>query len=169
MAREIVTIDGQQVETLQELLKPGLRAIFIGINPSPVSVEAGHYYQGKLGKAFWGRLQRHGLMGPLLAGAEDEAAHKAGFGFADLVRKPTSRAHGLSDDEKKLGGNALAARLMELPDRPLVIFVFKQAEEYSAALLHKAGFATELMPAPYAERAVVEEQMAKLAALIGQR
>jgi hypothetical protein len=34
---------GQQVETLEDLLRPGLRAVCIGINPAPTSVRAGHY------------------------------------------------------------------------------------------------------------------------------
>ena len=35
---------GEQVETLADVLRPGLRAVVIGINPSPVSVAAGHCY-----------------------------------------------------------------------------------------------------------------------------
>ena len=30
--------------------------LFVGLNPSPVSVEAGHYHQGRLGRTFWRRL-----------------------------------------------------------------------------------------------------------------
>jgi hypothetical protein len=57
-AHHRVTMDwlGQQVETLADLLRPGLRAICVGINPSPVSVAAGHYYQGQIGRRFWQRL-----------------------------------------------------------------------------------------------------------------
>ena len=42
-AHHRVTMDwlGEQVETLADLLRPGLRAISVGINPSPVSVAAG--------------------------------------------------------------------------------------------------------------------------------
>ena len=43
---------GVEVETLEDLLRPGLRAVCVGINPAPVSVAAGHYYQGRLGQAF---------------------------------------------------------------------------------------------------------------------
>jgi len=48
---------GEKVETLADLLRPGLRAVIVGINPSTVSVEAGHYYQGTLGKLLWKRLR----------------------------------------------------------------------------------------------------------------
>lgn len=46
---------GVQVKTLEDLLRPGLRAVCVGINPAPDSVAAGHYYQGKLGQAFFQR------------------------------------------------------------------------------------------------------------------
>ena len=36
---------GERVATLEDLLRPRLRAVCVGINPSPVSVEAGHYYR----------------------------------------------------------------------------------------------------------------------------
>ena len=39
---------------------------------APVSVEAGHYFQGRMGKGFWNRLDEVGLlrMGPQSAGAD---------------------------------------------------------------------------------------------------
>ena len=52
MGTESIEIDGRQTETLRELIAPGLRAVFVGLNPSPVSVAQGHYYQGRLGKRF---------------------------------------------------------------------------------------------------------------------
>jgi len=53
---------GKQVETLEDLLRPGLRAICVGINPAPTSVRAGHYYQGRLGQGFYERLRKAGLL-----------------------------------------------------------------------------------------------------------
>jgi len=44
---------GETVESLEDLLRPGLRIVCVGINPAPVSVAAGHYYQGRLGQGFW--------------------------------------------------------------------------------------------------------------------
>jgi len=43
---------GQKVETLADLLQPGLRAVVVGINPAPTSVAAGHYYHGASGQTF---------------------------------------------------------------------------------------------------------------------
>jgi hypothetical protein len=44
---------GEDTETLEDLLRPGLRAVAVGMNPSPKSVAAGHYYQGKYGQTFF--------------------------------------------------------------------------------------------------------------------
>jgi hypothetical protein len=49
---ETITIDGKQIETLKELLRPGLRFVVVGLNPACRSVAAGHYYQGRLGQLF---------------------------------------------------------------------------------------------------------------------
>jgi TDG/mug DNA glycosylase family protein len=59
---------GTPVETLEDLLRPGLRAVCVGINPAPDSVRAGHYYQGKLGQQFYGRLRRAGVLPRAAAG-----------------------------------------------------------------------------------------------------
>ena len=39
-----VTVEwrGEEIETLADLLRPGLRAVVVGINPAPKSVAAGH-------------------------------------------------------------------------------------------------------------------------------
>jgi G:T/U-mismatch repair DNA glycosylase len=92
MLIEHVQIGGRRVTTLAELLRPGLRAVVVGINPSPVSVKVGHYYQGRYGKVLWKRLQAAGILHDLEPGAEDEGAFQQGFGFADVLREPTPNA-----------------------------------------------------------------------------
>ena len=49
-------VDGTAVETLADLPPLRDRLLFVGLNPSPVSVAAGHYHQGRLGQTFWRRL-----------------------------------------------------------------------------------------------------------------
>jgi hypothetical protein len=78
------------VRTLEDLLHPGLRAVCVGINPSPVSVHVGHYYQGQLGQRFLDRLRRVGLLVGDSDGYEDDALFAAGVGFTDIVRRLTS-------------------------------------------------------------------------------
>ena len=42
--------------TLADLPPLRDRLLFVGLNPSPESVAAGHYLQGRLGRTFWRRL-----------------------------------------------------------------------------------------------------------------
>jgi hypothetical protein len=49
-----------------------LRAVFVGFNPSPLSVAKGHYYQGPHGRTLWGRLARYGILPNAPKGMEDE-------------------------------------------------------------------------------------------------
>jgi double-stranded uracil-DNA glycosylase len=84
---------GVRVETLEDLLRPGLRAVCVGINPAPASVAAGHYYQGALGQKFFARLRRIGVV-PAKTRWEDDAAFAVGIGFTDIVKRPTRAAAG---------------------------------------------------------------------------
>ena len=53
---------GEKVEALADLLRPGLRVVYIGINHSLVRVAASHYYLGRLGQRFYSRLRTGGLL-----------------------------------------------------------------------------------------------------------
>ncbi len=108
---ETIKIDGVETVTLKELLRPGLRPVLVGINPSPISVATGHYYKGRLGQRFWGRLQSAGIASDLSMGLEDDAALEQGLGFADVVRRPTPRSIDASDAEMSEGAESLVGRL----------------------------------------------------------
>lgn len=71
---------GEAVETLADLLEPGLPAVCVGINPAPASVRAGHYYQGRLGQAFLARLRRARLLPIDAHGWDDDVAYSNGIG-----------------------------------------------------------------------------------------
>src|SRR3982751_3416825 len=60
--RLTMVIDGRRVETLADPPPLRNRLLFVGLNPSPVSVAAGHYHQGRLGRRFWTRLIRAGII-----------------------------------------------------------------------------------------------------------
>lgn len=166
MATETIDLGGDRVTTLQELLRPGLRAVFVGINPSPVSVAAGHYYQGRLGLRFWQRLQDHGVTPRLPRGAEDDAAFSHGFGFADLIRRPTRAASELPRSEMKAAAEGLAARLTPAAGAAIV-FVFAAARDSAEANLIRLGWTTATMPGPYAPRAEVNIKMRAIRETIG--
>ena len=163
MTIEHIAVGGEEIDTLAERLRPGLRAIILGINPSPVSVLAGHYYQGRLGKLLWKRLVRQGILRDLPVGKEDDAAFAQGFGFADLIRRPTSTSAELSRSEIAAAVPGLVERLRPYRnDDPLILYVFKAAEQATASHLQAEGFRTCRLPGPYFAKREVNEVMARI-------
>ena len=151
---------GEEVETLADLLRPGLRAVIVGINPSTVSVEAGHYYQGTLGKLLWKRLRAAGVLESAEPGREDDDAFAAGVGFTDIVKRPSARAHELSAADFEHGRGLLEAKLAEHAPG-LVLFTYKTSATAMRGRFRGHGFVPGLevagipafvMPGPY-ERA----------------
>src|SRR5438132_6240762 len=118
---------GERVETLEDLLRPGLRAVCIGINPSPKSVAVGHYYQGRLGRRFFTRLREAGVV-PTCAGWDDDVAFASGIGFTDIVKRPTANAKDVRREEFEFGERLLREKLERVrPER--VVFTFKKTGE----------------------------------------
>ncbi len=161
---------GEEIETLGDLLRPGLRAVVVGINPAPKSVAAGHYYQGTYGQRFFDRLRRAGAL-PDGDGFEDDRAFAAGIGFTDVVKRPSAGADEVSA-ELATCRDALEDKLAVV-DAPLVIFVFKGAAEallgplptgfYGVVPRRRIGKARLfVMPGPTASTAVVADAVKKL-------
>lgn len=163
---------GDEVLTLDDLLRDGLRAVCIGINPSLVSVAAGHYYQGRLGKRFWQRLRKIELL-ESTSGYEDDAAFAAGLGFTDIIKRPTASAKELSADEFAFGRRRLESKLEEC-DPGLLIFTFKKTavelcgpfDSYGFTGLPVAGIETFVMPGPYEPAGPAETALEELEAYL---
>ena len=164
MATEEITINGERITTLRELLRPELKAIFVGLNPSPRSVERAHYYQGAHGRRFWKLLEEHHICFNLPRGGEDDAAFEQGFGFADLVRRPTKNGTPITMKEKSEAVAGLIGRLKSIPGRPVIIFRYKAPWKLAEGPLKNLGYSVERMPGPYEPRQRVHEMMIKVKA-----
>lgn len=166
--RVIVDWMGDEVVTLADLFPASLRAICVGINPSPVSVDAGHYYQGRLGKLFFARLVEAGVLAPF-DGFGDDAAMAVGMGFTDVVKRPTARANGISAKEMRYGAELLCTKLRDISP-PVVIFPFKKAAEAIVGSVRGngwidatfAGARLFVMPGPYESKATAAATLATL-------
>ncbi len=160
---------GRETLTLADLLRPGLRAVVIGINPSPVSVAAGHYYQGQFGQRFFQRLDQAGVINLPAAGFEDDAAYAAEIGFTDVVKRPTRRATGLHPGELEHGRELLDRKLSRLTV-PKVLFTFKSSAEALLGPLARPGPQTHtiagaevfVMPGPMAASAITARLLDEL-------
>ena len=162
-----IDVDGVATPTLADLPPLRDRLLFVGLNPSPVSVEAGHYHQGQLGRTFWRRLM---LARVLPAGTAietaDEALVHAGHGITDLHKVPTARDEA-SDAVLTAGVGPLWQKIAIW--RPAaVVFIYKRAATIAAGRAlepqwgHLDGVALGgrpcfLMPGPYATTEQVDE------------
>lgn len=161
---------GVEVETLEDLLRPGLWAVCVGTNPALKSVEAGHYYQGRLGQRHWGRFQSAGLL-PDGSGWEDDRAFAAGIGFTDIVKRPTRSASEVTVAET-VHGVRLFRPKVEAANPCVIIFTFKAAAEAVLGRFQGHGFIglrvegaeVFVMPGPYVRRDLGVGAMSTLSA-----
>lgn len=162
-----IDIGGRRVETLADLPPARNRLLFVGLNPSPVSVAAGHYHQGRLGQRFWRRLVSARIL-PAAADVTvaDDVLVAVGHGITDLIKRPSPRDDA-SDDELRAGVGLLWQKVALW--RPgAVVFIYKRAAAIAAgrpiderwgqvAGLALAGRPCFLMPGPYAPAEEVDE------------
>jgi TDG/mug DNA glycosylase family protein len=87
---------------------PGLRVLFVGINPSLRSAQLGHHF-ARPGNRFWPTLYAAGFTPRLLAPHEDRLLPTFGLGIVNFVNRATRSASELTDVELRAGGEALAA------------------------------------------------------------
>ncbi|HET9613171.1 MAG TPA: uracil-DNA glycosylase family protein [Candidatus Limnocylindrales bacterium] len=164
--RVTLTLGGEAVETLEDLPPLRDRLLFVGLNPSPVSVDAGHYFQGRLGRAFWRRLMTASIL-PADTAIEtaDDTLMADGHGITDLHKRPSPRDDA-SDAELRAGVGPLWHKISVW--RPAaVVFVWKRAAEIAAGRrldepwgqlqgVALSGRPCFLMPGPYAPVAEVD-------------
>jgi double-stranded uracil-DNA glycosylase len=100
----------------EDILKPGLKLVICGYNPSLTSGQTGHHYAHP-GNRFWRVLFAAGLTERLYAPTEDRSLLELGIGFTNLAPRPTRRADELSRAEIRAGAEALRAKLERLRPR----------------------------------------------------
>jgi TDG/mug DNA glycosylase family protein len=93
---------------IPDLVGPGLRVLFSGINPSLYSAATGHHF-ARPGNRFWPALHRSGFTARQLHPSEQFALPAQGLGITNVVARATARADELSPAELIEGGALLAA------------------------------------------------------------
>ncbi len=101
-----------------DLLRPGLKLVFCGYNPSLASGRSGHHYAHP-GNRFWRVLFASGITPRLYKPEEDELLLDLGIGFTNLATRPTRRADELTREEIQSGALALRAKLEQF--QPAVV------------------------------------------------
>ena len=104
--------------TLPDYLGPGLRLVFVGINPGLYSVERGHYFARQANR-FWPAFSRSVLSAPIrralgvsaLGPDRDASLLRFGIGFTDVVKVPSRNAAEISPDVFRAWAPRLLRRL----------------------------------------------------------
>jgi TDG/mug DNA glycosylase family protein len=147
-----IEVDGVDLPTLADILpeRGTLRALFVGKTPSPASVEAGHYFEGRMGKGLWKRLGEAGILSAAAGGYADDALLGAGFGVTDLCKVPRPFGDEPARDEYEAGWERVAGIAQRLRPR-ILVFVYKGSLDkvlhFSYGWEHKSeyGFNDDLM------------------------
>ncbi|MBV9195250.1 MAG: mismatch-specific DNA-glycosylase [Solirubrobacterales bacterium] len=87
---------------------PGLRVLFVGINPSLRSAEVGHHF-ARPGNRFWPTLHAAGFTPRRLTPQEDELLPSFGIGVANIVARATRTGAELTVAELRAGATVLEA------------------------------------------------------------
>lgn len=160
-----MTLGGARIETLEDLPPDRNGLLFVGLNPSPVSVAAGHYHQGRLGRRFWSRLIEIGVLPASTdLAAADDALVAAGHGITDLLKDPTPRD--VASDAQLTAGVGPLWQKIALWRPAAIVMIYKRVAEIAAGRsleehwgrledVALAGRPCFLMPGPYAPAADV--------------
>jgi TDG/mug DNA glycosylase family protein len=89
-----------------DLIAPGLRVLFCGINPGLYSGATGHHF-ARPGNRFWPSLHRAGFSDRLLPAWEEQRLLERGYGITNLVARATATADVLTRDELVAGRRRL--------------------------------------------------------------
>lgn len=94
--------------TIPDVIAPGLRVLFCGINPGLYSGATGHHF-AKPGNRFWPALHLSGFTPRQLDPSEQEELIDYGLGVTNLAARTTARADELGVDELRHGSERLAS------------------------------------------------------------
>jgi TDG/mug DNA glycosylase family protein len=106
--------------TIPELISPGTRLLFVGINPSLRSAAVQAPF-AQPGNRFWPTLYRAGILDRSVNASQglsaDDRDHlfERGVGITNLVREATARADELTKTQYIAGAEALVTRVASLP------------------------------------------------------
>ncbi len=91
---------------LGPIVEPGLRVLFVGINPSLRSMEVGHHF-ARPGNRFWPTLHAAGFTPRRLRPEEDGELPSFGIGVTNIAFRGTRAADELSREELLAGARDL--------------------------------------------------------------
>ena len=97
-------------KTVRDVIAPGLRVLFCGINPGLYSGATGHHF-ARPGNRLWPTLHQAGFTPRLLDPSEERELLNLGYGITNLVPRATATADELAAEELIAGRRRLEAKV----------------------------------------------------------
>ncbi|RPI56002.1 MAG: mismatch-specific DNA-glycosylase [Acidobacteria bacterium] len=95
---------------LRDCIEPGVRVLFVGINPGIRSAQTGHHFAGYSNR-FWKLLYDSKLVPEPIDWRHDNRLSEWGFGITNLVARETPGIDALSRDECLAGIEVLRGKV----------------------------------------------------------
>ena len=114
---DILAAEGK---TIPDVIAPGLKILFCGVNPGLYSGATGHHF-ARPGNRFWRALFQAGFTHRLLSPYEDASMLQFNYGITNVVARTTRKAGDLKQEELLSGRKILEAKILKY--RPMVLVV----------------------------------------------
>jgi TDG/mug DNA glycosylase family protein len=95
---------------LRDRIGPGLRVLFVGINPGVRSAVTGHHFAGYSNR-FWKLLWESGLVPEKITYEEDDRLGEWGYGITNLIPRPSPGIDDLRPAEYVAGWHVLERKI----------------------------------------------------------
>jgi TDG/mug DNA glycosylase family protein len=115
--QQLIEAEGK---TIPDVIAPGLRVLFCGINPGLYTAAVGHHF-ARPGNRFWPALYKSGFTDRLLSAFEERELLHLGLGVTNVVAHATATAAELTKEDIIKGGGALQAKVRRYRPRVLAI------------------------------------------------
>ena len=103
---------------LRDRIKPGIRVLFVGINPGIRSSLTGHHFAG-FSNRFWNLLFESGLVPERVTYKDDDRLPEFGYGITNIVPRPTPGIDTIAPDEYVAGRLRLRRKILRY--RPPIV------------------------------------------------
>jgi len=106
---------------LRDRITPGVRVLFVGINPGVKSAISGHHFAGPSNR-FWRLLAESKLVPKPLTFEEDDRLPEFGYGITNIVARATPSISTLAPEEYVQGRLSLRRKVLRFKP-PLIAMV----------------------------------------------
>lgn len=115
--QQLIEAEGK---TVPDVIAPGLRVLFCGINPGLYTAAVGHHF-ARPGNRFWPALHQSGFTDQLLSPFAERELLQMGLGVTNVVARATATAAELNRDDFIKGGRSLRAKVLRYQPRIVAV------------------------------------------------